>query len=108
MSTANPYERSPMATPETPRRVSPGIVLLLLGAALGAAPLLNGTLSTFDPGSLPAVPPVFVLAWIGCAVLAGMIASAKRRSVGGAIIAGIVFGVLAVLFLAIAPPKAQR
>lgn len=89
-------------------RVSPGLVLLLVGLAVGSVPLFANRLSTLDPGSLPAIPPVLVLAWLGCAALCGMIASAKRRSVGGAIVAGLVFGLLAVGFFAIAPPKPER
>lgn len=58
--------------------------------------------------SLQTIPVYLPLAWIGSAMLAGMIAHAKQRSVAGAILAGLAFGLLAVIVLAVFTPSRRE
>jgi hypothetical protein len=44
-------------------------------------------------------------AWLGIAALAGVLAQRKGRSVPWALVAGMVFGIAAVIALAIMPPR---
>lgn len=47
----------------------------------------------------------FLLIWIICAVIAGVLAKNKGRSVGGWVVAGLCFGFFAVIVIAILKPK---
>jgi len=44
-----------------------------------------------------------LIVWILCAMLCGMIASSKNRSVGGWAVAGLLLGILGVIIVALTP-----